>query len=760
VSWEAMQAGASTRRMIGAAVVLATALAISIASSASANHSRTELLSVGSSGGNGAFNAGFRGASTAGTRVFFVTNEKLVAADTDSSQDVYQRLGTTTTLVSAGAIGFGNGAFSAFFAGSSADGTHVFFETNEKLDATDTDSSQDVYDRSGGTTTRVSASATGSNGGFNAFFDGVSADGTRVFFETGEKLDTVNDTDSSVDIYERSSGTTSLLSTAAGGSNGAFNALFDGNSTDGTKVFFETRDGILGDGDGMLDVFQRSGGTTTKLSTGPIGGSGAFDAFFDGASADGSHVFMDTDEVLTSDDGDSAFDVYDNASGSTSRVSVGQINGNGTNDVFFDGNSSDGSRVFFESDERLASGDNDSAFDVYERTAGTTTRETAGAINGNGAFDVFFGGISADGTKLFFESDEQLASGDSDSSQDVYERSGGVTTRVSAGAINGNGAALAFFDGSSADGTRVFFDTDESLVAGDTDTAQDLYERFAGATTELSIGPNGGNGSAAAFFDGSSADGARVFYETSESLLSADTDSVIDIYAAKLAPTSPGYDTPAVAARLHVSFVPDFRQTISSTQCASRGGTPSTHGSPLALGSCNPPALTPGAQAHFGAAGIGSGDLTLVDGDPGTAADEADLAIGVALADVRQGSTIGTDYAPSAGGPDTSLRVKLRISDTSNATSGPPCGATTSCPATVSDYELSAPINCTTTIDPAVGSGCSITTSADGLVPGLIKESRNTVLQSFRLRILDAGSNTTVGDADDGRMATQGLFIR
>jgi hypothetical protein len=748
----------SARGLLAVAGTLAAVIALSLATSASANHSVTELLSVGPSGGNGSFPAAYGGASAAGTRVFFTTAERLVAADTDNSQDVYQRLGTTTTLISTGTTG-GNGAFNAFFAGATPDGTHVYFETNEKLVAGDTDNSQDVYDRSGNTTTLVSTGTTGGNGAFNAFFDGASADGSHVFFETGESL-VSGDTDSSVDIYDRSGGTTTQVSTGTTGANGPNNALFDGNSQDGTKVFFDTRDGLVaGDTDGKLDVYQRSSGATTQVSTGPSGGNGPNDAFFDGISADGSHVFFETDEVLTSDDTDASFDVYDRSGGATTRVSAGQINGNGANDAFFDASSQDGSRVFFESDEKLASGDTDSNFDVFERFSGTTTRESAGQINGNGAFDAFFGGISQDGTKLFFESDEKLVSGDTDSSQDVYQRSSGTTTQVSTGPSGGNGASLAFFDGASADGSRVFFDTQESLVSGDTDSSQDLYERFSGATTELSIGPTGGNGATPAFFDGSSQDGTKVFYETGESLVSGDTDSSIDVYAAKVASPSPGYDVPRAASILQVPLVPEFRQTISSTQCSARGGLNSAHGTPLALPSCNPPAFVPGTQAHFGAAGSGRVDLTMIEGDPGTPADEADLAISASLSDVRLGSASGADYAPSASGPDVSVHFRLRLSDTTNATTGQPCAATTTCPGTMSDYEFSAPANCTVTADPTVGSNCAVVTSADGVIPTVIKESRNSVLQTFRVHVDDAGANGTAGDGDDARMAAQGIFI-
>src|SRR5207244_1759683 len=124
---------------------------------AQANHSLTEIVSTGPAGGNGAmalvstgpdggngsFNAIFDGVSKDGSRVFFDTSESLVSADTDISRDVYQRSGGTTTWISAGAIN-GNGNFDAYFNGASDDGTHVFFSTDEPLASTDTDPMQDL----------------------------------------------------------------------------------------------------------------------------------------------------------------------------------------------------------------------------------------------------------------------------------------------------------------------------------------------------------------------------------------------------------------------------------------------------------------------------------------------------------------------------------------------------------------------------------------------------------------------------------------
>ena len=54
-------------------------------------------------------------------------------------------------------------------------------------------------------------------------------------------------------------------------------------------------------------------------------------------------------------------------------------------------------------------------------------------MNGNGAFEAAFAGASGDGSHVFFFTDEQLVSGDTDSSPDVYGRSADATTQVSRG---------------------------------------------------------------------------------------------------------------------------------------------------------------------------------------------------------------------------------------------------------------------------------------------------------------------------------------
>jgi hypothetical protein len=142
--------------------------------------------------------------------------------------------------------------------------------------------------------------------------------------------------------------------------------------------------------------------------------------------------------------------------------------------------------------------------------------------------------------------------------------------------------------------------------------------------------------------------------------------------------------------------------------------------------------------------------LTVVAGDPTTVTDEADLAIGLDLSDVRERAG-GGDYAPNAGGPEVTLVTKLRLTDTSNGGG--------SDPATVVDFNYPVGADCTETLDPEQGSACSVATSADSLMSGTITEGTHMVLQAHRIRVNDSGSNGVPGDGDDQVFAQQGIYI-
>ena len=86
-----------------------------------------------------------------------MTNEQLVSGDTDSSHGHLRALRGDDDPGLPGPDQRQRRLRSPFFAGASSDGSKVFFRTDEQLVSGDTDdASQDVYERSGGTTKLVS----------------------------------------------------------------------------------------------------------------------------------------------------------------------------------------------------------------------------------------------------------------------------------------------------------------------------------------------------------------------------------------------------------------------------------------------------------------------------------------------------------------------------------------------------------------------------------------------------------------------------
>src|SRR3954447_18210592 len=395
-----------------------------------------------------------------------------------------------------------------------------------------------------------------------AEYAGASADGSKVFFTTTAKL-VPGDTDNGfAAVYERFEDSAKgayvarEISTGPTGGNDSYGVTFDGVSNDGTKVFFSTAESLVAeDNDHATDVYMRntSTGVTTLVSQGaascaPACGNGAFPVAFVGISSTGSKVFFITSERLAEGDGDEAGDIYvrdlGTAPATTSLVSRADPNCAGCTAnapvslPVIEGKpsiSEEGTKVVFESTDKLAEGDGDGEKDIYERdlaTGKTALVSIAGtcALVPVSLCEPIYRGLSADGTRVFVQTRAQLAPGDEDNRQDVYQWSAGSEppTRVSVSgeAEKGNGNFDAVFAGASADGSKVFFETAEKLSGEDGDAVSDVYERVAGETKLASPGTAHG-----ADFNRASSDGGTVLFSTVDPLAGGDTGEMKDVYA-------------------------------------------------------------------------------------------------------------------------------------------------------------------------------------------------------------------------------------
>jgi subtilisin len=269
------------------------------------------------------------------------------------------------------------------------------------------------------------------------------------------------------------------------------------------------------------------------------------------------------------------------------------------------------------------------------------------------------------------------------------------------------------------------------------------------------------------------------------------------------------YERPVGASPLRVSLVPAFKGCEAAD-------VNSTHGEPLDFGACHPPRRGSNT-ARLGPGSIGFASITVCNLGPTDAACnqaglvKPDLRLVANLRDVRcignvpAGCTAEADYNPNgAAGPYTTVCTTaascgstgragpycaesgtsasaciagtdltevgvipgatvggtgtafqgrgIRITDTYNEPGGDRAG-------TVVDLGFPIPIDCLATASTSLGSSCGVNTSANALAPGVVRPGHKAVWQLGEIQVLDSGPDGTRGNADDERVAVQGIFL-
>jgi hypothetical protein len=442
-------------------------------------------------------------------------------------QYVFGSPGVTATWVSRGTQG-GDAFTDAIFAGASKDLTHVLFQSTEKLIAGLPDLTGNgyyLYDRNThtGDTSLVNVTAAGNtledgatlgNGSRSQFqseanFDtgtarnAVSDDGTKIFFESP-----VPGSATPTKLYMRDleAGTTTLVSP-----NTTSDAIYAGASSDGSKVFFISSEALTpDDADSDSDLYMYDVGTAalTRVSHGTNGTDAASVAGVAAISANGAHVYFVTLHPLSSDnfggtEGEPNIYRYDTATNNTSFVatlSSGSFNdsnvysGNDINHAAF--TTPNGRTLVFASDTNLTPYDSQGHVEVYVyktfptfpanlacascRTNGTAPQGDANLGFRNDAAYTFgwTNPVSDDGTRVFFNTTDTLVGDDvngnnpNNTSQDVYEYNG-VPNLIS----SGHSTFPSWLGTVSPSGDDVFFYTRDALVSSDVDGGEiDIYD--------------------------------------------------------------------------------------------------------------------------------------------------------------------------------------------------------------------------------------------------------------------------------------------
>ena len=215
-------------------------------------------------------------------------------------------------------------------------------------------------------------------------------------------------------------------------------------------------------------------------------------------------------------------------------------------------------------------------------------------------------------------------------------------------------------------------------------------------------------------------------------------------------PTDPAaYPRPKGATPMRASLVPAYEPCDAPN---------STHGAPLEHPSCTPPDptspnLTVGTPDANGAQvnSFASVLYRVVVGNPSNAVDDADVRIDVTATDVREAGNLA-DYPG-----ELEAIVVARITDRLNSIAPPifPANMT----GTVQDAPVSVTVPCTETVSATTGAVCSVATTADSLVPGMVIEDSRSVWELDEVNLYDGGPDGDAETADNSLFATQGVFV-
>ena len=212
------------------------------------------------------------------------------------------------------------------------------------------------------------------------------------------------------------------------------------------------------------------------------------------------------------------------------------------------------------------------------------------------------------------------------------------------------------------------------------------------------------------------------------------------------------YVRPAGAGPMRTPLVPAYHPCTSANRM---------HGPPLAHPSCNPPvqestALTPGTPDANGAAArmTGSVRLAVQRGTPG-GPDDSDVLITSSVTDVR--CKAGTSPCPTANAADGAdytgeLRVLLTLRITDRG-AGDIAG-------TVVDTPFVAPMNCVSSPSTSEGGTCSLSTSADAIIPGSVPEGERSIWALGQVEVWDGGPDGSIATtAGDNVFLREGVFV-
>jgi hypothetical protein len=365
-------------------------------------------------------------------------------------------------------------------------------------------------------------------------YAGRSADASHIVFESEQAF--TDESNGTGGIWEWVNGQVRFVGNGHVGSGSNTSAtlgtVYSGTLPEPTAVSADGRRIFISGGISALSVYEEGVGTrdlALSQRTGSIGQPAPGVVTFAGAAVDGSRVYIAAESQLT-DDATPGGGLYSY----NLETDVLSFIGPGGAQLI----SADGTRVYFNSSEQLVPG---------QGVAGGNNLYTADDEGNHVAFVATVGGglsdikATPDGSHLVFDSAARLTAFDNAGHPEVYlyGTGDGLLRCASCGPdghiANGDAALIGGAQGRprgiSDDGGSVFFQTSDGLVPEDVNGLADVYEYRDGQVILISAGTSKYD---SRIVD-NSPDGKNVFFITRDSLVGQDIDGgAADVYDARV----------------------------------------------------------------------------------------------------------------------------------------------------------------------------------------------------------------------------------
>ena len=335
----------------------------------------------------------FGDATPDGNSVFFETASQLTNGDDNASVDVYRYDAPTGQVSLVSAVGDTQSAADngtgSFFVTASADGSHVYFASRDDLDPNSAPPGEawKLYERVGERTRFIAvdpqlAELNGNTTPAATFCGGIASAGINGG-EGGNSLGT-GGCDQVETMRATANGSRLLFESSQPLTPNAYSGLKCQTTTRATPEGGPQFDGGFPGAGCNIYMYNDVTGTITLLSAGPVT-DGAFLTRYPSLSQTGgdaptwplgqpsfmseggSHVFFSSRDALLPGAVSGLDNIYMWSEGALTLVSPP----NETSDAIYDGNSADGSQVFFHSRQSLIPGaDNHGQFAIYDAQLG------------------------------------------------------------------------------------------------------------------------------------------------------------------------------------------------------------------------------------------------------------------------------------------------------------------------------------------------------------------------------------------------------